>query len=372
MLKNLYYGLLHVAVAMTAILFVTGVTGINLPLAFLTIGVGTLLFHWITGGKLAVLMGVSGSYIAGMTHVAANLGPQYAAGGVVMSGVIYLAAGALIKSKPTILRKFPRYVLNMAVFLIALTLLPIGSSMIGGMPVVAAATLVVTFLAHMNRKTQPYAMPIGVGVGTIVASATAGLAPAEIATGIQITLPNLASFEAFTMISVVAIAVVFETLGDAVNCANAQGIELSDDDMAKVITGNGVATFVSGSLGGLPLTTYSENVGFIYMTGWKDPMAQRVAAVIFIVMAFMPGIAKLASYIPVEVFGALLVFLFALIGANGIKNVTVRDERELAVILVMLVTFFAVPALLPSLSPVAAAIIAGVVTDSVKRKALTV
>ncbi len=354
-MKNLYYGFLHVIVALTSILFVCGVTGFNIPLAFLTIGIGTIVFHLITKNKLAVLMGVSGSYVGGLAIVSSTYGVEYAAGGVVLAGIMYVVVGLLAMKYPKVLSAFPMYILNMAVLLIALNLMPIGGSMVAGHFVVATVTVFAAMTAFVSKRFNAFAMPIGLVVGTIAAFLVEG---ASFTSGtieaISFTMPafNLASL---TLIGVVALAIVFESMGDIMNCANAQGIKIDEQDIAKGVVGNGVASVISGSLGGLPLTSYSENVGFILMSGWKNPNAQICAAVIFIVMAFVPGIAGLFTIIPGYVFGALLVFLFALIGGNAIKNISADSDGN--VVLAMLVTFFIVPAEL--FSPIGAAIIVG-------------
>lgn len=361
--KDCWYGLLHVLVALSAILFVCGTTGINLPLSFLTIGIGTLIFHLFTKNKLAVLMGVSGSYIGGMAIVGAEYGAAYVAGGVVLAGLIYLLAGLVIKSKPQLYDKFPKYILNTAVLLIALNLLPIGAGMVGGNVVIAAITVAVGFVLFASKRFAAWAFPGALVTGTVLAGLTQNISVATEVTKLAFTTPafNLASF---TLIGVVALAVVFESLGDSANCANAQGIELDGSDFGGILLGNGTASVVSGALGGLPLTSYSENVGFIYLTNYKRPNAQIVASIIFIIMAFVPGIATIFSIIPGFVYGAMLLFLFAIIGSNAVKNIGGDLEgNKMLVFTIMLATFFICPSSL--FSPIAAAIIVGGIVHAI-------
>ena len=365
-IKDLWYGILHVMVALTAILFVCGTTGINLPLSFLTIGIGTLIFHLFTKNKLAVLMGVSGSFVGGMAVVGAEYGASYVAGGVVIAGIIYLIAGLIIRKYPSIYEKFPKYILNSAVFLIALNLMPIGASMIVGNELVAAATIAIAFILYTNKKLSHLAFPGALLSGAVLACiSNGGLSMSSEAISIAFTKPefNLASL---TLIGVVALAVVFETLGDSKNCANAQGIELEGKDFGNVLLGNGAASTVSGMMGGLPLTTYSENIGFIYLTGYKRPMAQIVASIIFIIMAFIPGLSNVLTIIPGYVYGAMLLFLFSLIGANSIRNMDLKEDRQVIVLIAMLATFFTCPASV--FSPIAAAILVGVFAHILTRK----
>lgn len=364
-IKDVWYGLLHVMVAMSAILFVCGTTGINLPLSFLTIGIGTLIFHIFTKNKLAVLMGVSGSFIGGMAIVGAQYGPSYVAGGVLIAGLIYLVVGTAVKMKPELYNKFPTYILNASVLLIALNLLPIGSSMASGNIFIAAITIIVGFLIFTKGgKLSPWAFPGALIIGTITSIVTGNaIVGAEIQT-LAFTKPEI-NITSITLIGVVALAAIFENLGDTKNCANAQGIELEGKDFGNALVGNGVASVVSGCMGGLPLTTYSENVGFIYLTGYKRPMAQIFAAFIFIIMAFVPGVGVLISYIPGYVYGAMLLFLFAVIAVNSIKSLKLDKEKSY-VLMAMLTAFFLIPA--DVFSPIAGAILVGVISHCITKK----
>lgn len=358
-IKNLYYGFLHVAVAMTSILFVTGLTGINLSIAFITVGIGTLLFHMMTKNKIAVLLGVSGSYIAGMTYIAKTLGPQYVAGGVLMAGVLYFIVGTIVRIYPKALSLFPGYVLNMATFLIALTLMPIGADLVKSSPVIAGITIVALVGAQAIPSLKAYGLPFGLVIGTIAAACFGQLKYTAINTSFALTFPAL-SWAAFTTISVVAIAVIFETLSNAKMNANAQEIVLDDKDIATIIQADGAASILSGLVGGLPLTSYCENAGFIYSSGWKNPWAQVCSSFIFIAMGLIPGVANIFGFIPFVVYGSILVFLFALVAANAIKSIEVTDEN-LIVMILMILGFYLTPQVFPTFSPIAASIIIGMV-----------
>lgn len=364
-IKDIWYGLLHVMVALSSILFVCGTTGINLPLSFLTIGIGTLIFHLFTKNKLAVLMGVSGSFIGGMAVVGNTYGPAYVAGGVVFAGFIYLIAGFVISKKPEIYDNFPKYILNCAVFLIALNLMPIGASMITGNIAISALTVAVAFILFCSKKFNAWAFPGALIVGTLASAIIGDVSFVSEVQKIAFTAPAF-NFASFSLIGIVALAVVFESLGDSKNCANAQEIELEGKEFGNVLLGNGMASVVSGAMGGLPLTTYSENVGFIYLTGYKRPLAQVWAAIIFIIMAFVPGISLLITWIPGYVYGAMLLFLFALIGANSVKAMDLKDDKQTKVLIAMLSAFFICPSSV--FSPIAAGVLVGVITHFILTK----
>lgn len=365
-MKLFYNGVLHALIALTSILFVSGSVGLNVSLAFLAVGVGTLIFHLITKNKFAAIMGLSGSYVGGITLVASQYGTAYAAGGAVFAGLIYIIVGLVAWKYPKIIGSFPKYVLNMAVLLIALNLLPIGASLVTGFEWQAIAIVAVALIAFVNKRLSGYALPIALIFGTVLSIFTGDIGTFEQFGNIAFTFPQF-NFAAFSLIGAVAFAVAFETMGDITNCANAQGIEIDDKDLAKALVANGAASAISGGMGGVPLTSYSENVGLIYANKYVNPWAQVVTAAIFIVLAFVPQISGLVGMIPGHVFGAVLIFLFGMIGVSSLVKIGDSKDKNVNVIIAMMVTFYVVPASI--FSPIASAIIVGTIFHFIQRRA---
>lgn len=368
---DIYYGFLHLVVAFTSIVFVCQVTGFNIPLAFLAVGIGTILFHIVTKNKLASIMGVSGSYIGGMIAVNQEFGLPYVVGGVIISAVIYMIFGLLlIKWQDKIMKLFPSYILNMAVFFIALTLIPIGLSMAQEDMFIALVTIIFVLLFNTFKLTKIFAMPLGLITATILSIVLRGAIHADIATTIEFTRPAF-NMQSFSLIGVVALAVIFEALGDIKNTGNAQGIDaFKEVGIGKILFGNGLSSLVSGSMGSLPLTTYSENVGFLYMSKYTRPTAQLWAAIFYITVAFVPTIVFFIGYIPMTALGGLLLYLFSLIGISTLNELHVENDNQSTVCIMMMISFFAAPYISEAISPIAIAMIVGlifnIITDSKK------
>lgn len=363
---DIYYGFLHTLVAFTSVVFVSTISNFNIPVAFLTVGIGTIIFHIITDNKLASIMGVSGSYIGGMAVVSQQYGLEYVLGGVIVSAVIYVVFGLLmIKWQDRIMKLFPEYILNMAVLFIALTLIPIGTDIAKVDPAVAVASIIGVFIFDNIKQTKMFAMPLGVIAGFIVSVVKNGLISTSIETSIVITHPkfNVASF---LTIGLVALAVVFETLGDIKNTGNAQGIDaFREVGVGKVLLGNGLSSLVSGSIGGLPLTTYSENVGFLYMTKYTRPNAQLFTAMFYIILAFIPNLINLIGYIPRPALGGILIYLFSLIAMNTFKEISIEGDKQGSITVAMIIGFFIAPFISSAISPIALAMIVGLVLNLV-------
>lgn len=366
---DIYYGFLHLLVSFTSIVFVTTITGFNIPLAFVTVGIGTVLFHIVTKNKLASVMGVSGAYIGGMIAVNEAYGLEYVVGGVIVSAVIYIILGLLMmKWQEKIIKFFPNYILNTAILFIALTLIPIGTGISSADIAVAIASIIGVLIFDNIKKTKMFAMPLGVVVGLIVSMFKNGLITTLIETSIVFTTPRFNTASFFT-IGIVALAVVFEALGDIKNTGNAQGINAFEEvGTGRVLLGNGLSSMASGLMGGLPLTTYSENVGFLYMTKYTRPNAQIYTSIFYIILAFNPGIVGLISYIPRPALGGILIYLFSLIALNSIKEISIKNTKQEMVVVAMIIGFFIAPFISATISPIALAMIIGLVLNTAINK----
>ena len=102
--KMLVLGVQHTFAMFGATVLVPILTGISVSTALLFAGIGTLLFHLLTKGKVPAFLGSSFAFLGGYAAVAplgADGTPSemlpYAAGGIVVSGLIYVILSALIK-----------------------------------------------------------------------------------------------------------------------------------------------------------------------------------------------------------------------------------------------------------------------------------
>lgn len=360
---NIYYGFLHVLVCITSIIFVTTTIGLNLPLAFLSVAMGIIVFRLMTKAKLPAVLGVSGAYVSGMIAVGTTHGAGFVAGGVILSGIIYLIFGFLMKKFPRVMSLFPNYILSLAIICISLTLIPIGIDVFKANPIIGAITILCAMIIQAIPKLSMLTMPIALGVGTLAQWWMFGLESSNQATELLFTTPQF-NLYSFSLIGVVALAVIFETIADTRNMAIASGVDIdSEVGLHRVVMGNGIATVISGAMGGQPLTTYSENTGFLYLTKWTNPNAQIFTALIFVAMAFIPQIPQLIGYIPMASFGAILVYLFSLILVSNIKELELKDEKMSRVATITVALFFIAPEVVPQVSPIAVAMLGAVIVN---------
>jgi uracil-xanthine permease len=148
-------------------------------------------------------------------------------------------------------------------------------------------------------------------------------------------------FHAISVIVPVAIILVAENLGHIKAVSAMTGRNL-DVYLGRAFVGDGVATMLSGSVGGTGVTTYAENIGVMTVTRIYSTLVFVVAAVIAILLGFSPKFGALIQTIPGPVLGGMSVVVFGLIAVAGariwvVNQVDFSDNRNLIVAAVTLI-----------------------------------
>lgn len=322
--KVILMGLLHLLVSFTSIVVVTSIVGFNLPLAFLFAGVGTIVFHIVTKNKLPVTLGTSGLYMGSVLFVASTYGVAYAHGGIIVAGVMFLIfAMIMFKWQDQVLRIFPRWLLATVVLLIGLSLLPIGVGLVQSSLLVGLTALVTTALIDLlgGQKLGMFAMPLGVLAGTIVAFALTGIPAVPTMAGIEYVAPMF-NWQSALAIGLVAIPVMFEVMGDAKNTGDIIGKDIFKEvGIGRISLGNGLASILGGAGGSNAYTTFSENTAFVMLSKYYNPTAQIWTGIFLIALAFLTPVSAVIAMIPMEAFGGVATYLFAMIAVNAIKQI---------------------------------------------------
>ena len=125
--KNFLLGIQHLFAMFGATVLVPTLTGLNPAVALISAGIGTLIFHFITGHKVPVFLGSSFAFLAAIGATVANEGAQYAQGGIIVSGIIYLILAALVflLGADRIRSFFPPIVTGPVIVVIGITLAPV-------------------------------------------------------------------------------------------------------------------------------------------------------------------------------------------------------------------------------------------------------
>jgi uracil permease len=364
--KTTILGIQHVFAMFGATVLVPALTGLDPSVALFTAGVGTLIFHLITKGKVPVFLGSSFAFIAAISAVVADQGIAYAGGGIIVAGLLYLvlAGLVLIFGVDRIRSFFPPLVTGPMIMIIGLTLSPsiIVNNIVGveGSDVFAMGTLgqrwiivlavvvtmvVVSVFVKGFFRLVPILLGILVGYIVSILFGFVDYTPIKEASLFALppfTLPRF-DIKAISLIAPIAIVTFMEHIGDITTNGAVVGKDFfKDPGLHRTLMGDGVATMFAGLLGGPSNTTYSENTGVLAVTKIYNPFILRVAAVFAIALALIGKIGALLKTIPAPVMGGVSILLFGMIASIGIRtlseaNIDFSKSRNLIVVSLMLV-----------------------------------
>jgi len=150
-------------------------------------------------------------------------------------------------------------------------------------------------------------------------------------------------WEAMLFMIPVAIAPMIEHIGDIYAVGKVAGKDYArDPGLHRTMFSDGLATSLAALFGGPPNTTYSEVTGALALIKVFRPRLMAIAAVTAIALAFVAKLGAVLKTVPVPVMGGILILLFGMIAAVGVRTlVTSRPDlnatRNLAIIAVVLI-----------------------------------
>jgi uracil-xanthine permease len=358
-------GVQHVIAMFGATVLAPILMGFDPNIAILMSGIGTLIFFFITGGKVPSYLGSSfafiGVVIAATAYAGkgANANIGLALGGIIACGALYTLIGVIVQAVGTgwIERFMPPVVTGAVVAVIGLNLagIPVKNMAAGNFDswMQLVTFVCVGLVAVLTRgMVQRLLILVGLIVASIIyALLTNGLGlgkPMDLSGVLNAAwfgLPNFAApvFEANAMLLIapVAIILVAENLGHIKAVTAMTGKNL-DQYMGRAFIGDGVATMVSGGAGGTGVTTYAENIGVMAATKIYSTAIFFVAALIAVLLGFSPKFGAVIQAIPLPVMGGVSIVVFGLIAVAGAKiwvdnKVDFSDNKNLIVAAVTLV-----------------------------------
>ncbi len=347
--KMVVLGLQHMFAMFGATVLVPAITGLSVPATLLFAGLGTLLFHFLSKGKVPAFLGSSFAFLAGYGIIAPDkdiaLLP-YACVGVMWAGILYLIIAGFIKAfgAKKVMRFFPPIVTGPIIICIGLTLSSTAISSCADNWWIALAAIVVVIVANIWGKGMLKIIPIllGVVVSYSIAAACGSLDAgkvAEIGNAAWIGLPVEWSNTVFGLfgrdsidkslvitsiitIMPIAIATVVEHIGDICAISSTTGENfIEEPGLHRTMMGDGMATSLAAMFGAPANTTYGENTGVLAITKVYDPRVIRIAAYFAILFSFCPKFAALISAMPTATVGGVSLILYGMISAVGVRNV---------------------------------------------------
>lgn len=395
--KMLILGLQHTFAMFGATVLVPILTGLSVSTTLLMAGLGTLLFHLLTKGKVPAFLGSSFAFLGGYATIAPMLADgtpnkemlPYACGGVFAAGLIYVIMSALIKGfgAKKVMRFFPPVVTGPIIISIGLILAPTAITNCQTNWLLAVVALLTIIIFNIWGKGMAKIIPIilGVVVSYIVAVFTGAVDLSAIAGENWVGLPpvTIMKFDVSAIITImpIALATMMEHIGDISAIGATTGNNyIAHPGLHRTLLGDGLATCLSAAFGGPANTTYGENTGVLALTKIYDPRVIRIAACFAVLLSFIPKVSFIISSIPAAIIGGVSLILYGMISAIGIRNVVenqvdftkTRNTIIAALILVCALGFnsvggvtFTVAGTVISLSGLAVAAIVGILANAI-------
>lgn len=303
-------------------------------------GIGTLLFILFTKKKAPAYLGSSFAFLAPGTAIIASQGFQYAQGAFIVVGILgcFLAYIIYKFGIGWIDVVLPPAAMGSVVALIGFELA--GNTVTGGSIganlmtdtasykdfIIFGITLFTAIIGSVSFKgffsTIPILIAIVVGYICSVFFGMVDFTPVLEAK--LFTLPNFSapkfSIEAILSMLPVILVITSEHISHQVVTSNIIGRNLLEDPgLHRSIFADNFSSALSGLVGGVPTTTYGENIGVMAITGVYSVQVIGAAAVISILMAFVGPLAALIQTIPGDVIGGVTFLLYGMIGTSGIR-----------------------------------------------------
>lgn len=338
-------------VAFGATVLVPLLVGLDPSVALLTAGIGTLIFHAVTKGKVPVFLGSSFAFIAPIIKATELFGLPGTLSGLVAVGSVYALMSLLVRLRGVafITRLFPPIVVGPVIMLIGLSLAGTGVNMAQSNWTLAIISLVTTVVVSLYAKGLLRLIPIfaGIVVGYIAAIFYGIIDFQPVMDASWFALPAFVRpelcWEAIIFMVPVAIAPVIEHIGDIYAINEVTGKDyVSDPGLHRTMLGDGLACVAASFIGGPPVTTYSEVTGAISLTKIADPAVIRIAAIFGILFSVLGKVSALLKTIPEAVLGGIMLLLFGTIAAVGINSlvknkIDLGNTRNLVIVSLILI-----------------------------------
>ena len=347
--KTIVLGLQHMFAMFGATVLVPLLTGLDVSTTLLFAGLGTLLFHLVTKGKVPAFLGSSFAFLGGYFAIAPILEDgssnvemiPYACFGVACAGLLYLVLAGLIKlfSAGKIMKFFPPIVTGPIIIAIGLTLSQSAIDNCSSNWLIALVAIVAVILCNIFGKGMIKIVPILIGVAAsyVVAICMGKVDFSGVASAPWIGIPihkemtvlgMFNNFDASKMITAIitimpiALATIVEHIGDISAISSTTGRNyIKEPGLHRTLLGDGLATIVASLFGAPANTTYGENTGVLNLSKVYDPFVVRLAAFFAVFFSFCPKFSAVIQSMPTATVGGISLILYGMISAVGVRNV---------------------------------------------------
>ncbi|WP_310198581.1 solute carrier family 23 protein [Neobacillus niacini] len=339
-LSALPLSLQHLFAMFGATVLVPALTGLDPGSALIASGVGTLIFHLITRGKVPTYLGSSFAFIAPLALYVGKLNsPGQAVAGLISVSVVYALVSLIIATVgfDKVRKAIPPVVVGPVVSIIGLSLATTAvTNMASTNWDAAIVSLLAAIIATLagTKTIRLFPIIIGLLVGYVYSAVQGYVEFQNIADAPIFALPHFVMPE-FTWVVIlgmapIALVTIIEDLGHMFVLNEITGKDVTKNPgFGRILVGNGLATLFSGFIGGPAQTTYAENLGVLAITRQFSSRIIQGAAVLSILLGLFGKVGAVIQSIPVAVMGGICILLFGMIAAMGIRHL-IEEKVSLA------------------------------------------
>lgn len=350
-IKDWILSIQHLFAMFGACVLVPLLVGINPSIAILTAGIGTLIFHLCTKGKVPVFLGSSFAFITPIITISSMYNDYaYVQGGIIVVGLMYVLMSFIVYKigVDKINKILPPHIVGAMIIVIGLSLVPSAITNIQTNMLVAYVTLGTSVLISIFGRgfIKQLGILIGVICGYLLSLYLGIVDISTIQNSSLIFIPTLTlpkfSLEAIMIIAPLSLCTLCEHIGDITTNGTVVGKDfVKNPGLHRTMLGDGLATLVAGLLGSVVNTTYSENTSLLAITKNYNPKLLRRTAIVAIILSFIGIFGATLQSVPSSVIGGISLQLYCMIAYIGFKNIknnkSYKSIKNLIVIATILI-----------------------------------
>ena len=300
------------------------------------------------GPRLPIVMGVFYIFIGPIVAISKDVSLAAAMTALMIGGLVQFAWSPLIGK---LHRFFPPIVTGTTILLIGTGLMKIGINVASGVEhagvreaahAVGLAALMIVLIIVINRFTQGFVNALSLFltmvIGYLVSAAFGLINLTSVAKRAGSTVPSLFPYGGLEwpgLIAVITVVVCFfatavETTGHTLAVSRIAACRRRAGASAARWRTTAWARRISALFGGMALTSYSQNIGVISLTGVGSRFVVAFGGAFLIIMALVPKVGAIIALMPNAVLGGVLLFMFGMVASVGIdiigRNLTSRRD----------------------------------------------
>jgi xanthine permease len=348
-LKSVLFGMQHVLVMFTAMVGAPLIVARLLALSpqqsvtmvtasMLACGVGTLISSLgvsFIGPRLPIVMGTFFVFIGPIVSTAKVSSLAAAMSAIMIGAVVQFCISPLFGK---LHRFFPPIVTGTILVVIGACLMRLAMNAAVGFNTPAfgkpstllLSAMMVLLILVIGRFARGFTKAISLFIAMIVGYAVSGalgLVNFEaIGAARWLAIPEIMPYGGFEWPGFISIAVMVvcflcaagETTGHTLAVSKICGVEASEARIRGAVSNDGLSSGLSALFGGMPLTSYSQNIGAIAITGVGSRYVVAFGGAFLVLMALIPKFGAIVALIPGPVLGGALIFMFGMIASVGV------------------------------------------------------